>query len=58
MSSKKLSSKMLSSYDVVLIATDHSVYDYEWIVDKAKVVIDTRNATAAVRKGRSKIVKA
>jgi UDP-N-acetyl-D-glucosamine dehydrogenase len=58
MSSKKLSSKMLSSYDVVLIATDHSAYDYDWIVDKAKVVVDTRNATAAVRKGRSKIVKA
>ena len=58
MSSKKLSSKMLSSYDVVLIATDHSAYDYEWIVDKSKVVVDTRNATAAVRKGRSKIVKA
>ncbi len=58
MTSRKLSPKMLASYDVVLISTDHSVYNYEWIVKNAKLVVDTRNATAAVRSGRSKIVKA
>ncbi len=58
MTSKKLSAKLLASYDVVLISTDHSDYDYDWIVDKAKLVVDTRNAAAAVRKGRGKIVKA
>jgi UDP-N-acetyl-D-glucosamine dehydrogenase len=58
MISKKLSAKMLAGYDVVLISTDHSDYDYNWIVEKAKLVVDTRNATGAVRKGRSKIVKA
>ncbi|MFZ0033609.1 MAG: nucleotide sugar dehydrogenase [Sedimentisphaerales bacterium] len=58
MTSKKLSAKMLAGYDVVLISTDHSNYDYDWIVEKAKLVVDTRNATAAVRKGRSKIIKA
>ena len=58
MKSKKLSAKMLAGYDVVLISTDHSVYDYDWIVRNAKLVVDTRNATASVRTGRGKIVKA
>jgi len=58
MTSKKLSARMLRSYDLVLIATDHSSYDCEWIVANARMVVDTRNATAAVRRNRSKIVKA
>lgn len=35
----------LSGYDGVIIATDHSYYDYEKIVKDAQLVIDTRNAT-------------
>ena len=58
MVSKKLSAKMLAGYDVVLISTDHSDYDYNWIVQNAKLVVDTRNATENVRKNRRKIVKA
>jgi UDP-N-acetyl-D-glucosamine dehydrogenase len=58
MSSRKLSAKMLSGYDVVLISTDHSDYDYGWIVRNSKLVVDTRNATAGVKSGRRKIVKA
>ncbi len=58
MSSKKLSVKMLGGYDVVLISTDHSVYDYNWIVKNSQLVVDTRNATAGVRGGQGKIVKA
>ena len=58
MTSKKLSAKMLAGYDIVLISTDHTDYDYDWIVKNAKLVVDTRNATAKVRKGRRKIVKA
>jgi len=58
MVSKKLSAKMLSSYDVVLISTDHSEYDYQWIVTNAKLVIDARNATAAVASAGKKVVKA
>jgi UDP-N-acetyl-D-glucosamine dehydrogenase len=58
MVSKKLSANMLKSYDVVLIATDHSDYDYEWIVENSKLVVDTRNATAGIRRGAKKIVKA
>ena len=58
MKSKPLSAKMIKSYDVVLIATDHSDYDYKWVVKNSKLVVDTRNATANVKSGRSKIVKA
>jgi UDP-N-acetyl-D-glucosamine dehydrogenase len=58
MKSKKLTPAMLSRYDAVLIATNHSEYDYAWIVKHAQLVVDTRNATAKVRAGRSKIVKA
>ncbi len=58
MKSKPLNPAMLKKYDVVLIATDHSDYDYNMIVQNAKLVVDTRNATAAIKQGRSKIVKA
>jgi UDP-N-acetyl-D-glucosamine dehydrogenase len=58
MTSKELSAKILAGYDAVLIATDHSDYDYNWIVKNAKLVVDTRNATVNVRSGRGKIVKA
>jgi len=58
MKSKPLTASMLKNYDVVLIATDHSYYDYQWIVDHAQLVIDTRNATVSVKQGRNKIVKA
>lgn len=58
MKSKRLTAKMLAGYDAVLIATNHSDYDYDWIVEHARLVVDTRNATAKVRTGRSRIVKA
>ena len=38
----------VSQYDAVLIATDHSSYDYKRIVSQAKLVIDTRNATRGI----------
>lgn len=58
MKSKPLTAAMLKRYDVVLIATDHSDYDYKWIVRNSKLVVDTRNATADIKVGRKKIVKA
>ena len=42
----------------MLIATDHSAYDYDFIVRHARLVIDTRNATQERRDGREKIRKA
>jgi UDP-N-acetyl-D-glucosamine dehydrogenase len=58
MTSKVITATRLKSYDCVVIATDHSAYDYAAIVQSAKLVVDTRNATAKVRTGRKKIVKA
>ncbi len=56
--SVELSPELLRSQDCVLIATDHSVYDYQFIVDHSSLVVDTRNATRLVTRGREKIRKA
>lgn len=50
-----LTEKALKKADAVIIATDHSVYDYDWIVKNANLVIDTRNA---VKKKRKNVIKA
>ncbi len=56
--STPLSEKVLQEMDLVMILTDHSDYDYEWIVKNSQLVLDTRNATKDVKAGRKKIVKA
>jgi UDP-N-acetyl-D-glucosamine dehydrogenase len=56
MKSVPLSSQSLGAYDGVVISTDHSSYDYAAIVDAAKLVVDTRNATRRVVRNREKIV--
>jgi UDP-N-acetyl-D-glucosamine dehydrogenase len=38
----------IPEFDCVVIVTDHSQYDYISIVDKAKLVVDTRNATKGI----------
>ncbi len=58
MTSEPLTERYLAAQDCVLIATDHSAYDYAWIVQHSSLVVDTRNATGAVTQGREKIVKA
>jgi UDP-N-acetyl-D-glucosamine dehydrogenase len=58
MDSEPLTEQFLEVQDCVLIVTDHSAYDYEWIVQHASLVVDTRNATAGVSKARARIVKA
>ena len=55
MKSVPLSAETLGKYDAVVIATDHSSYDYAAIVDAAKLVVDTRNATRRVIRHRQKI---
>jgi len=58
MRSSALDETFLAAQDCVLIATDHSAYDYDFIVRNSRLVIDTRNATKNVREGREKIRKA
>ena len=38
----------IPEFDCVVIVTDHSQYDYAGIVKKAKLVVDTRNATKGI----------
>ena len=41
----ELTDEELDRSDVVVIVTDHSNVDYQRVVDRAKLVVDTRNAT-------------
>ncbi len=54
-----LTAEKLQGADCVIITTDHSVYDYEFIVKNARLIVDTKNATKNVPKNlvRGKVVK-
>lgn len=49
--------KGISEADIVIVTTDHSAYDFEKIVEKAKIFYDTRNASKEVKNNREKIHK-
>ena len=51
-----LSPETLSQYNAVLITTDHSSIDYEFVVRHSRLVIDTRNATRGITGYPGKIV--
>ncbi|HUU49985.1 MAG TPA: nucleotide sugar dehydrogenase, partial [Nitrospinota bacterium] len=52
----ELNTKKLKDSDCLVIVTDHSIYDYSWIVKHSNLVVDTRNATKNVNNHRDKIV--
>jgi UDP-N-acetyl-D-glucosamine dehydrogenase len=54
----ELTEKALREADATIIVTDHTAYDYPWIVKHAPLVIDTRNACKEVKVGVEKVVKA
>jgi UDP-N-acetyl-D-glucosamine dehydrogenase len=56
--SRPLTREFLAEQDCVLVATDHSAFDWPWIVGQSKLVIDTRNATKGVTANRDRIVRA
>lgn len=58
MSSVPLTEAVLKNQDVALIATDHTSFDYQWIVNNSSIVVDSRNATRKVTSGREKIMGA
>jgi UDP-N-acetyl-D-glucosamine dehydrogenase len=53
--STELTPEFLSGQDCILISTNHSTYDYEFIVQHAQLVVDTRGATRDVTGGQQKI---
>jgi UDP-N-acetyl-D-glucosamine dehydrogenase len=56
--SVELGPRAVSSYDAVLIATDHDAVDYKALVEAAGLVVDTRNACARAGAVSHKVVKA
>jgi UDP-N-acetyl-D-glucosamine dehydrogenase len=58
MDSQPLSPEFLAEQDCVLIVTDHSSYDWDLIVENARLVVDTRNATVDCATPSARIVKA
>lgn len=44
MTSVSLTPESVSSFDVVLISTNHTAFDYELIAKNAKLIVDTRDA--------------
>lgn len=58
MVSQPLTPEFLAGQDCVVVSTDHSAYDHDFIVQHSQMVLDTRNATKNVKVGREKIFKA
>ena len=52
----ELTAERLESSDCVVLVTDHSCYDYQWLVDHSKIFVDTRNAARHVNDSRGVIV--
>ncbi len=52
-----LNAKRLKDAHCVVIATDHSTCDYEWVVRRARCIVDTRNATRDVAGKKDHVVK-
>jgi UDP-N-acetyl-D-glucosamine dehydrogenase len=51
-----LTDEALAAADAVVIVTDHAAIDYQRVVDHARLVVDTRNATRNTRPGRGRVV--
>ncbi len=56
--SQPLDAATLGRADVVLIVTDHDAVDYKTVVEHAKLVVDTRNATRDLRAGAPHVFQA
>ncbi|MBI5865725.1 MAG: nucleotide sugar dehydrogenase [Planctomycetes bacterium] len=53
-----LTPQSVRQYDAVLISTDHTDIDYAMVVKNARLVVDSRNATARVKGAKKNVVKA
>ncbi len=58
MFSVSLTKKNLKKYDCVLISTDHSPYDVNFIVENANLIVDTRNLIKHADNSSGKVIKA
>ena len=51
-----LTEQELDGADAVVIVTDHSSLDYQWLVDHTDLVVDSRNATVRTRPSRARVL--
>lgn len=58
MKSINLSKKKLKTYDLVVLSTDHSKFNYEFVADNSKIIVDSRNAFETRKIARKNIYKA
>jgi UDP-N-acetyl-D-glucosamine dehydrogenase len=58
MVSQPLTREYMANQDCVVVVTDHSAYDWPWVVEHTALVVDTRNATRNVTAHRERIVRA
>jgi len=56
--SSPLTERLLHKVDAVVVVTDHTQIDYQWVVKHAPLIIDTRNVTKNMKQWKRKIVKA
>jgi UDP-N-acetyl-D-glucosamine dehydrogenase len=52
-----LTERALKASDCVAIITDHTSFNYQWVVNKSSLIVDTRNATKNVTDSKKKIFK-
>jgi UDP-N-acetyl-D-mannosaminuronate dehydrogenase len=52
-----LDKEVLQAVDCVIIATDHSNVNYEWVIAHAPLVLDSRNVAKHISAGRAKVIK-
>lgn len=57
LSSIELTAEALAAADCVVIVTNHSVYDWQWVAGNARLIVDTRNALASPDEATARIVR-
>jgi UDP-N-acetyl-D-glucosamine dehydrogenase len=58
MKSVEMTIENLTQYDIILLSTDHTNYDYNFIVEQSKLIIDTRYAFIRAGVKSNKVFKA
>jgi UDP-N-acetyl-D-glucosamine dehydrogenase len=57
MNSTQMDASLLKGADCTVVVTDHSDYDWNFIVQNSKLIVDSRNATRNVQSKSCRIVK-
>jgi UDP-N-acetyl-D-glucosamine dehydrogenase len=57
MKNSPLTLEWLKAADCVVIVTDHSDFDWSWIINNSKLVVDTRNVSANIQRNGTRVVR-